>query len=73
MDPSPLYTEIEPLNMAQDLPLAAARLWDISNHTELEETLHEVTKAILSGWTEQRSDVPNTAAPYFNVRDELSV
>ena len=75
IDPSPLQTEVEAINMAQDLPVAAARLdlEDIRNHTEQDETLHKVTKAILSGWPEQSSDVTNTAAPYFNVRDELSV
>ena len=73
LDPSPLQTEVEAINMAQDLPVATARQEDIRNHTEQDETLHEVTKAILSGWPEWKSDVPNAAAPYFNVRDELSV
>lgn len=72
-DPSPLQTEVEAINMAQDLPVSAARLEDIRKHTEQDETLQEVTRITLSGWPEQKSDVPSAAASYFNVRDELSV
>lgn len=72
-DPSPLQTEVEAINMAQDLPVSAARLEDIRKHTEQDETLQEVTQITLSGWPEQKSDVPSAAASYFNVRDELSV
>ena len=59
--------------MIQDPPVGAARLEDIRNQTEQGETLHEVTKDILSRWSEQKRDGPNAAAPYFNVREELSV
>ena len=72
-DPSPLQSQVEAINMAQDLPVSAARLEDVRKHTEQDETLQEVTKIILSGWPEQKSDVPSTAASYFNVRDELSI
>ena len=46
---------------------------DIRKDTVQDKTLQEVTKAILSGWPVQKSDVSNAATPYFNVRDELCV
>lgn len=61
-DLSPLQIEVEARNMAQDLPVSATRLEDIRKHTEQDETLQEVTRIILSGWPEQKSDVPSAAA-----------
>lgn len=71
--PSPLQKEVEAVNMAQDLPVSADRLEDIRKHSQEDQAMQELTKVILSGWPELKKDVPNAAAPYFNVRDELTV
>ena len=57
--------------MAQDLP--ATRVDDIRKHTEEDQELQELIKVILTGWPEDKSQVPNSAVPYYNVRDELTV
>lgn len=65
--------EVEAVNMAQDLPVSAARVDDICKHTEEEHELKELIKLILTGWPEDKSQVPNSAVPYYNVRNELTV
>lgn len=65
--------EVEAVNMAQDLPVSAARVDDIRKHTEEEHELKELIKLILTGWPEDKSQVPNSAVPYYNVRNELTV
>ena len=59
--------------MAQDLPVSAARVDDIRKHTEGDHELKELIKVILTRWPEDKSQVPNSAIPYYNVRDELTV
>ena len=59
--------------MVQDLPLSAARMDDIQEHTAKDETLQVLIKVISNGWPGEKSTVPVEAAPYFNIRDELSV
>ena len=65
--------EVEAVNMAQDLPVSAARVDDIRKHTEEDNELQELIKVILTGWPEDKSQVPNSAVPYYNVHDELTV
>ena len=64
--------EVEAVNMAQDLPVSAARVDDIHRHTEDHE-LQELVKVVSTGWPEDKSQVPNSAVPYYNVRNELAV
>ena len=59
--------------MAQDLPVSAARVDDIRKHTEEDHELQELIKVILTGWPEYKSQVPHSAVPYYNVRNELTV
>ena len=65
--------EDEAVNMAQDLPVSAARDDDIHKHVEEDHELQELIKVILTGWPDDKSQVPNSAVPYYNVRDELTV
>ena len=59
--------------MAQDIAVSAARVDDIRKHTEEDRELQEIIKVILSGWPEDKRDVSESAVPYFNIRDELTV
>ena len=65
--------EVEAVNMAQDLPVSTARVDDIRKHMEEDHELQELIKVILTGWPEDKSQVPNSAVPYYNVRNELAV
>lgn len=65
--------EVEAVNMAQDLPASAGRVDDIGKNTEGDHGLQELIKVILTGWPEDKSQVPNSAVPYFNVHDELTI
>ena len=71
--PSSLQQYVEAINMAQDLPVLADRLEEIRKRAQDDQWTQELKKVILSGWAEHKQDVPNAAAPYFNVRDELAV
>ena len=64
--------EFEAVNMAQDLPVSAAQVDDICRNTEDHE-LQELIKVVLTGWPEDKSQVPNSAVPYYHVRNELAV
>ena len=46
---------------------------DICKHMEEDHELQELIKVILTRWPEDKSQVPNSALPYYNVRDELTV
>ena len=65
--------EVEAVNMAQDFPVSAARVDGIRKHTEEDHEFQELIKVILTGWPEDKSQVPNSAVPHYNVRDELTV
>ena len=65
--------EVEAVNMAQDLTVSAARVDDICKHTEEDHELQELIKVILTRWPEDKSQVPNSAVPFYNVCDELTV
>ena len=73
VDLTSVQKEVEAVNMAQDLPVSAARIGDIHKHTEGDHKLQELIKVILTGWPEDKSQVPNPALPYYNVRNELTV
>ena len=65
--------EVEAVNIAQDLPVSAGRVDAIGKNTEEDHELQELIKVILTGWPEDKSQVPNLAVPYFNVHDELTI
>ena len=72
-EPTRFEEDVQTINMVQDLPLAAARRDDIRAHTANDEGLQVLIKVIMSGWPEQKDEVPVEATPYFHIRDELSV
>ena len=59
--------------MVDYLPISDDRLREIQSATEQDEALQVLKTVILEGWSENRSDVPLLAVPYFNDRDELTV
>ena len=61
------------VNMLQSLRVAEPRLDEIRIHTKKDESMQQLKEVILKGWPERKADVPNAAAPYFMIRDELSV
>jgi hypothetical protein len=50
-----------------------ARLLEVKNATEKDASLQFVTEFILNGWPEDKDRVPNSALPFFDMRDDLSV
>jgi hypothetical protein len=48
-----------------------ARLLEVKNATEKDANLQSVTELILNGRPEDKDRVPNSALPFFNIRDEL--
>lgn len=65
--------EVDAVNIAQDLTVSAARVDDICKDTEGDHKPQELNKFFLSGWPEDKSQVPNSALPFYNVHDELIV
>ena len=72
-DLSATEAEVQCIRMVDYLPITAERLMEIQKETQLDETLTAVQSVIQTGWPDNKSEVPNLAAPYFHVRDELSV
>lgn len=68
-----IQKELEAVNMAQDLTVSAARVDDICKDTEEDHKPQELNKVLLTRWPEDKSQVPNSALPYYNVHDELIV
>jgi hypothetical protein len=50
-----------------------ARLFEVKNATEKDASLQSVTELILNGWPEDKDRVPNSALPFSDMRDDLSV
>ena len=69
---TPFEAELESINMAQYLPISAARLEDIRAHTKVDPDLQTLLKVIATGWPQPKQEIPAAAAPYFHFRDELS-
>ena len=65
--------ELEAVNMAQDLTVSAARVDDVCKDTEEDHKPQELNKVLLTGWPEDKSQVPNSALPHYNVHDDLIV
>ncbi|CAB3998068.1 Transposon Ty3-G Gag-Pol poly [Paramuricea clavata] len=65
--------EFETINMMKYLPISDERLKEIQRETKSDESLQVLTMVIRQGWPEQKEDLPNVVAPYFNIRDEMSI
>ncbi|CAB4008143.1 Transposon Ty3-G Gag-Pol poly [Paramuricea clavata] len=65
--------EFETINMMKYLPISDERLKGIQRETKSEESLQVLTTVIRQGWPEQKEYLPNVVAPYFNIRDEMSI
>jgi hypothetical protein len=63
----------EEVNMVTFLPIRDERLEQLKTETEQDETLLMLKKTIISGWTEQRDQLPEQLTPYHSFRDELAV
>ena len=65
--------EFEAINMMKYLLISDERLKEIQRETKSDESLQVLTTVIRQGWPEQKEDLPNVVAPYFNIRDEMSI
>ena len=60
--------EFELVSMVKLLPVS-----EIQRETEADQTLQIVKSLILKGWPNDKSDLPLQAAPYYSLRDQLTV
>ncbi|XP_074655641.1 uncharacterized protein LOC141909154 [Tubulanus polymorphus] len=65
--------EFDSINMVRYLPISAARLSEIRDETDKDDTMQILKEIILRGWPDERSSVPTEVTPYFSFRDELSI
>lgn len=65
--------ELEQVNMVSFLPIRPERLQQIRNATEQDEVSQQLSKVILQGWPDDRSQLHTVLHPYFHVRDEMSM
>ena len=63
----------ELVNMIKSLPVSDQKLKGIQRETDADQTLQVVKSLILKGWPNDKSDLPLQAAPYYGIRDELTV
>ena len=57
---------------ASFLPVSNSKLREIQQATKEDRTLQALKDVILTGWPEERKDIPAEVTPYFSVRDELA-
>ena len=65
--------EFEFVNAVQFLPIGQGKLQKFRVETEQDDTLQSLKTTILKGWPEDKSNVPSQLAPYYSMRDELSI
>ena len=65
--------EIEQIRMVDFLPIRSASLEDIRRGSLKDSSIQALQRVIKSGWPETKNDLPAEVAPYFDVRDQLSV
>ena len=65
--------EFEIVNAIQFLPIGQGKLQKFRVETEQDDTLQALKTTILKGWPEDKSNVPSQLAPYYSMRDELSI
>ena len=65
--------ESEPVHAVYAALFKQERLYEIRGATEKDATLQQLRTIIMAGWPADKSALPETAKPYFNYRDELSV
>ena len=69
---TPFELGLENVNMAQYLPISAARLEDVRVHTQNDPDLQTLSRTVAVGWPSDKREVPKAAVHYFQFRDELS-
>ena len=65
--------EIEEIWMVDFLPIHSASLENIRRESLKDSSIQALQKVIKNGWPETKADLPVQVAPYFDVRDQLSV
>lgn len=65
-------TELETVNMVNYLPISAERLSFIRSATKEDTKLKRVTEMILTGWPQNKNDIPTDTQHYHSFQDELS-
>ncbi|KAL9987078.1 hypothetical protein ACROYT_G001320 [Oculina patagonica] len=65
--------EFKAVNAVQFLPIGQGKLQKFRVETEQDDTLQALKTTILKGWPEDKSNVPSQLAPYYSMRDELSI
>ena len=64
--------EVEQICAVKFLPISDPQLKEIQGETALDPTLQLLKKTIITGWPEQKNEVPLQLHQYFTIRDELS-
>ena len=64
---------VESINMVDYLPITKDRISKIKLATENDPDLHQLKETILTGWPNEKSEVPEKIRIYYNHRDELAV
>ncbi|KAK7100337.1 hypothetical protein V1264_023309 [Littorina saxatilis] len=65
--------DFEFVNMVSFLPIREERLAKLKVRTENDENLQLLKTTIMTGWPDDRNDLPATLTPYFHFRDEMTV
>lgn len=68
-----IEAELSQINMIEFLPISQPRIDEIKQETENDTTMQTLKATILKGWPRTKSEVPPEIAPYFQIRDELTV
>ena len=68
-----IESEFETINMMNYLPISEARLQQIQRETEQDALLQVLKTVIQHGWPEDKSTLPLSASPSFDIRDEPPV
>ena len=68
-----ISSEVESINMTQDVCLKPSTLQEIKQHTAKDDSLQELIKVIKTGCPETKGELSHLVLPYFGIRDELSV
>ena len=68
---SDFVAELEHVDHKQSLPVSNAR-WEQIAHASADDPVMQQLRSMLArGWPSERSDVPDSLIPYYDIRDEL--
>lgn len=62
---------LQEVRYQETLMMSEERIEEIRKHVRMDEALQELYAVIKEGWPESRKEVPMSARPFFNYRDEL--